>query len=345
MPRGAARKPPNNGAPEFQVLTQKDLQVLSGRTPPGTVFSGRTPSLAEALSRAEKVLAQVTDTPRIDAEILLAHFLELNRAQLLARLGESRDLTGFDALLDRRLSYEPIAYILGEWEFFSLRFFVEPPALVPRPETEHLVECVLESIGGRASRVLELGTGTGCVAAAIAHNAPECSVLATDIREERLALARRNVALHGLTGRIAFAVGDLFDAVPENAPPFDVVCSNPPYIEEDAWPELSPVIRLHEDPRALLAGHDGLAVIRRLVAGARRRLTPGGLLAFEIGMGQYRQVCGLLEENGYSEVAFRKDLAGIERVAIGRLPGGRVANCAARRVIGSRDIGTMSGLT
>jgi len=277
-------------------------------------------TLGERLAKAAQLFVLVTDTPRLDAEILLAHALGISRAQLLARLRDPCDAPGFDALLKRRLEHEPIAYILSEWEFFSLAFRVTPPLFVPRPETEHLVEVVLGFIGNVSARVLELGTGTGCVAVAIAHNAPKTHLVATDINPKALKLAAENAQRHGVADRIEFRSGDLFEALPEKPGPFDVVCCNPPYVEEPAWSELPPVIRLHEDTQALLAGPDGLDVVRRLVCEARLYLRPGGLLAFEVGMGQYGKVHQMLLDNGYERVGFRRDLAGIERIVQAHAP-------------------------
>jgi release factor glutamine methyltransferase len=262
----------------------------------------------------------MTDTPRIDAEILLAHALGIRRAALLARLNESPEVPGFESLVERRLNFEPVAYITGEWEFFSLAFKVHPPILVPRPETEHLVEAVLEFVGAAPARLLEIGAGTGCVILSVLHHAPHCVATATDVNPGALELAADNARRHHLEERITLAGGDLFAALPRDVEPFDVICSNPPYVEEGAWADLSPVIRLHEDPRALLAGKDGLDIVRRLAFEATAYLRPGGLLAFEIGMGQHKSVESILVENNYENVAFRKDLAGIERIALARKP-------------------------
>lgn len=278
------------------------------------------PTLAERLADAAKVLAPVTETPRLDAEILLAHTLGLSRAHLLARLREPAAGPEFEGLVAQRLRYEPIAYIVGKWEFFSLELEMEPPVLVPRPETEHLVEVVLEFVGERTARVLEIGTGTGCVAIAVAQNAAGCHLVATDISPAALELAMRNAVRHRLSGRIQFRKGDLFRALSREDGPFDVICCNPPYIEDGSWPELPPVIRLHEDPQALLAGKDGLGFIRRLAVETPLFLRPGGLLAFEIGMGQHEKVYTILAEYGYEDKVFRHDLAGIERVAAARRP-------------------------
>ena len=271
--------------------------------------------LARRLAQATECLAAVSDTPRLDAEILMAHSLQTSRAQLLARLREDVPAPGYEELVERRLAYEPIAYIVGTWEFYSLDFLIEPPVLVPRPETEHLVEVVLAFIGNGRARVLDVGTGSGCVAVALAKNAPSIRMVATDIDPHNLDLARRNAQRHRVADRIDFRCGDLFAALEEDEQTFDVICSNPPYVEESAWPQLSPVIRLYEDPRALLAGAEGLEIIRRLAEGARGRLAAGDLLAFEIGMGQIDAVRSILLSNAYEEIAFCPDLAGIPRVA------------------------------
>jgi release factor glutamine methyltransferase len=274
-------------------------------------------TIAERLSQAATKLASVTETPRLDAEILMAHALGVSRAVLLSRLQDPFPTNNsFETLVEGRLCYEPLAYILGEWEFFSLNFFVEAPLLVPRPETEHVVESVLKYIGNRRATVLEIGTGTGCIAVNIAYAAKNASVIATDIDPHALSVAQRNAKRHRVSGRVTFRQGDLFAALEPGEGPFDVVCSNPPYIEETAWPHLDPVIRLHEDPRALLGGKDGLDVIRKLTAEASAWLAPGGLLAFEIGMGQYETVRALLQHHHYEHIRFVHDLAGIERVAV-----------------------------
>lgn len=272
------------------------------------------PTLAWRLAEATRLLEPHSDSPRLDAELLLAHALGLSRSRMLAHLTERRDACGFDELVARRAAHEPVAYILGEWEFFSLPLYVEAPMLVPRPETEHLVEVVLEWIGDKPARVLDLCTGTGCVAVAIVHSAPQARVVATDINPAALALARRNAERLGVQDRVEFRLGDFLGALPEGTSPFDVVCSNPPYVEEAAWADLAPDIRQYEDPRALLAGADGLDAIRRIAGEACGFLAPHGRLAFEVGMGQYEDVAGILGRCGFQDIGFRLDLAGVRRI-------------------------------
>ncbi len=280
------------------------------------------PTVAETLQRAEQRLAAVSETPRLDAELLLMHALGRTRGGLLSRLSEAVETVEFEFLLARRAAGEPIAHILGTWEFFSLEIEVEPPVLVPRPETEHLVEAVIEFIGAGPARVLELCTGTGCVAVAIAKNAPGTRVLATDREPHYVELARRNVTRHGLGERVHVAAGDLFAAVPAGEPPFDVICANPPYVAAGDWAGLSETIRRYEDPGALISGEDGLDCVRRIVAGAGDHLGPGGLLAMEIGQGQAGAVRNIMEAAGYAKVRFGRDLAGIDRIACGVLAEG-----------------------
>lgn len=277
-------------------------------------------SLADELAVATAQLEPVSDSPRLDAEILLAHALGISRSSLLARLDDSPGVEGFSDLLRRRLSFEPIAYILGEWEFFSLSLEVCPPVLVPRPETEHLVERVLEFVHDTPAKIVEIGTGTGCVSIAIACNAPTVSIIATDIRSENLELTTRNAARHAVQHRIECRVGETFEPIRPDDGPIDVICSNPPYVEEGKWDTLSPIIRLHEDKAALLSGSDGLDMIRQLISKGRNHLRPGGLLAFEIGMGQYEQVRALLEEHNYADIDVTRDLAGIERIVSAEAP-------------------------
>jgi release factor glutamine methyltransferase len=291
-------------------------------------------TVRDRIDEAVQLLAGSSDTPRADAEFLMAHLLGVPRSRLAMYFGDVVEVPEYRIFVERRLACEPVPYILGEWEFFSVPIKTRAPVLVPRPETEHLVEVVLGWTAGAASRsgtrtntnehrhssggsprVLELCTGTGCVAIAIAKNLARASVVATDVASEALVLTGENVELHNLGARIALRRGDLFAALLPEDGPFDIICANPPYVEDDVFPGLSPSIRLYEDPRALLAGADGLDIIRRIIANAPAHLVPGGLLALEIGDSQYGSVASLLESTGFRDIAARNDLAGIRRIA------------------------------
>ncbi len=210
---------------------------------------------------------------------------------------------------------EPIQYITGEQEFYSLALRVTPAVLIPRPETEHLVESVLVELKTlRAPRILDVGTGSGAIAIALAQYLPEAHVTATDISTAALALAQENAARHQLTGRIQFAESDLLTALPEQT--FDAIVSNPPYVPEADRTALHPEVRDYEPATALFAGEDGLAIYHRLIPQARAALVFNGLLALEIGYGQRDAIGELLA--GWNVVRFIDDLQGIPRVALGR---------------------------
>jgi len=295
-------------------------------------------TVRDRVDEAARLLADTSDTPRADAEFLMAHLLGVPRSRLALHFGEVVDVPAYRVFVERRLACEPVPYILGEWEFFSLAMKTRTPVLVPRPETEHLVEVIVEwareharthtddrgrarpTADGRAPKVLDLCTGSGCVAIAIAKDLPGATIVATDISDDAIALAVENIAFHHLKSRIQIRRGDLFDALAPKDGPFDAICANPPYVEAGAFPGLSPSIRLYEDPRALVAGNDGLDVVRRIVAESPDRLVPGGLLAIEIGEAQYGAVSKLMERAGYRNIGVRNDLAGIQRIAYARRP-------------------------
>ena len=271
-------------------------------------------TVADMLAKSAALLTPVTETPRLEAEMLLAHALNMSRASLLARLQESVDAPDFKVLLTRRLAYEPLAYIFGEWEFFGLSMLVTPPLLTPRPETEHLVERALNFLARQeASAVLvDACCGTGAVGVAIAHNAPGHSFCASDLRWDAVVTTRQNAARHHVS--IECLQGDL---VAPFAPPVDCIVANPPYVPEGEWETLSPVITRHEDPSALLAGPDGLDCIRRLIPEAVHCLRPGGMLALEIGETQYDTVAALFTAHGFEDITCDRDLAGIKRIISG----------------------------
>lgn len=278
----------------------------------------RNSTIAACLMRTSDLLVPITDTPRFEAELLLAYTLGLSRAALLARLSEPVDMSCIEPLLARRLNHEPLAYIFGEWEFFGLPFFVEPPLLVPRPETEHLVETALKFVAAYAPalnspcHIADICCGTGCVAIVLGHYLKGHHLYACDIRADAVAMTQRNAVRHHVP--LHTVQGNLLDPFNALGDSFDVIISNPPYVPEGEWDDLSPVITKHEDPKALLAGSDGLDLIRHIIPEAWRRLRNGGLLALELGEGQGAAVAELLRKEGFDSIEMIRDLAGIERI-------------------------------
>jgi release factor glutamine methyltransferase len=259
----------------------------------------------------------------LDARVLARHVLGWDAARLLTDGTAPAPLnftTAYDALIDRRTAREPMAYILGMQEFWGLAFEVGPAVLIPRPETEVLVEAALSRIPEAGSfDVADVGTGSGCVAIAIARDRPRASLVAADIARDALEIAAANARRHGVADRITFACGDLL-ALPSLAQrTFDLIVSNPPYVAEDDRSTLQPEVRDYEPAAALFAGRDGLSIIRRLVAQSVARLRPGGFLMFEIGQGQDDAVRELISATpGLTMSGLKHDLQGIARTVIAR---------------------------
>lgn len=260
----------------------------------------------------------------IDARVLLGHVLGRDRAWLAAHAAETIPTAQADeflALAKRRRNGEPVAYLTGVREFWGLPIAVSPAVLIPRPETETLVELALAWLPAeRETRVLDLGTGSGAIALAIAHERPRALVLATDISEAALAFARDNAQRLRLSN-IEFMRSDWFAAVPLQfrGVPFDLIVSNPPYVEAGDGHLVTGDLR-HEPAIALSPGDDGLLAIRRIVAGAQERLVAGGGLIVEHGYDQAEVVRALFAEAGFTDVVGARDLAGVLRVVGGRAP-------------------------
>ena len=252
----------------------------------------------------------------LENRILLCHALDISRVGLITQ--SERELTADEAqrlagLVQRRLDGEPIAYIVGQREFFGLPFQVSPAVLIPRPDTELIVELALERLAPRA-RLLDMGTGSGAIAVAVAHTRPDAQVTALDVSENALAVARANADANG--ARVRFLRSDWFAALGDEEV-FDVVASNPPYIAlGDA--HLAQGDLRFEPVDALTDHADGLSDLRTIIAGAARHLAPGGWLLLEHGYDQAAAVRALLAEAGYLEAQSWRDLAGIERVSGGR---------------------------
>jgi release factor glutamine methyltransferase len=273
----------------------------------------RTPlartSVRDALDSALIALtASGCETPRLDAELLLAHALGVDRAALIADPDRGLDpdqARAFQDFARRRSRREPVAYIVGAKGFRYLDLLVDPRVLVPRPETEHVVEAALGL--PRGARVVDVGTGSGAIALALKQERPDLEVIATDVSADALAVARANT--HALGLDVELREGDLLAGVEEA----DAVVSNPPYVEDGAR---VPAELGHEPRLALLAGPDGLDVIRRLVPAAA--VAGARFVALEVGEGQAPAVAALLREGGFGETNAVADLAGIDRVVVGR---------------------------
>ncbi len=268
-----------------------------------------------------------SDTPRLEAEILLAHARNCPRIQLYVHYNEvlsDAERATMRDLVKRRAQAEPVAYLVGHREFFGLDFRVTPDVLVPRPETETLVlELIAASKALQRPRFLDLCTGSGCVAVAAAVNLPVAIVTATDISPTALEIARVNADRHDVLNRIRFLEGDLFAALPDGER-FDVIASNPPYVADAEMQTLPADVRLHEPHLALRAGPQGLDVISRLIAGAKQYLAPNGVLLIEFSPEQATAIAELIERTGaFDAPRLIKDASGRQRVLAARLAPGR----------------------
>lgn len=275
-------------------------------------------SIETILARAEAALAAGSDTPRLDAELLLAKVLERPRSHFRAwpeNPVEPEALARFDELLSRRVAGEPVAYLLGERAFWTLDLDVTSDTLIPRPDTERLVEAAIERIPSDSPcRVLDLGTGSGALALAIAHERPFADVVAVDKSAAALDVARRN-AIRNNISNVSFIQSDWWQELAGET--FDIVASNPPYIRTGD-PHLAAGDVRFEPRSALVAGEDGLDAIRAILAGIRSHLRPGGWLLFEHGHDQGDAISAMLASEGFENIRCLKDLGGNDRVSIGQ---------------------------
>jgi len=258
---------------------------------------------------------------RRDAETLLLHLIQRDRAFLAANPLSELSAEGavrYYALIERRLGGEPIQYITGETEFYGLPFHVDRNVLIPRPETEHLVEKVISLAANfEKPRIVDVGTGSGAIAIALAHKLPAAQLTAIDVSPTALTIARPNAKRNHVADRVRFLEGDLLAPVAGEL--FDFVVSNPPYVAENDRASLSVEVRDHEPAIALFAG-SGLEIYRRLIPAAHAVLISGGFLALEIGYGQDSAIAALLADSNFEQIEFTADLQGIPRVASGRRP-------------------------
>ncbi|HMI83566.1 MAG TPA: peptide chain release factor N(5)-glutamine methyltransferase [Polyangiaceae bacterium] len=263
------------------------------------------------------------ESPRFEAELLLAHALKIDRMRIIiepARALDDGELARYRDLIRRRRAGEPVAYIRGEKEFYGRVFHIDQRVLVPRPDTEILVDTALRrttasSMGGR---YLDLCTGSGCVAVSLAKERPTCKVFAVDLSLEALAVAEDNAIRLGAIFPMVFLHGDLYEPLEAFAGlRFELITANPPYIADADFATLPADVRGFEPRIALTGGPDGLAVMSRVVSGARAKLRPGGVLAVEMGAGQSEGVRALFAKAGFSEIAVDNDYGGHERVVSG----------------------------
>jgi release factor glutamine methyltransferase len=279
-------------------------------------------TLKEALATGMRILRDADiETPAADAGVLLCHAAGCDRAYLYAHAGqqlESAARERYEAYLHQRAGGMPVQYITGHCGFLSLDFEVGPEALVPRPETELLVETAagMLAASGRSSTVLDVGTGSGCIAVCMAYLLKDCRVAAVDVSGAALALARRNAARNGVSDRIEFINCDLFGGLSGRR--FDAILSNPPYIRSGDILKLQREVRDFEPHEALDGGPDGLAFYRRIIGESPGHLNRQGLLAFEVGRDQAAAVAELMRRC-YTDIGIFRDLAGIDRVVVGKL--------------------------
>jgi release factor glutamine methyltransferase len=287
---------------------------------PAPQFSSATvgATLRDAVQKLER--ANVPSAP-LAAELLLMHALNRNRTFLYAHPGAEVDpaqLEAFDSLLNKRVAGTPTQYLTGHQEFWGMDFEVTPDVLIPRPETEHLIEVATARIGefrrNNPLRIADVGTGSGCIAVALAKEFPYANIFATDISLAALKVATRNAARNNLSNRITFTECNLLEGIPQ-LPQLSVIVSNPPYVARKDSASLPIDVREHEPEIALFAGEDGMEIYPRLIAQAKTHLAEGGLLVLELGLGLFEPVSDLLEaRSGWTRVSATQDLAGIVRV-------------------------------
>ncbi len=283
-------------------------------------INGNDVTIGEALLSATKYLSENKSilSPRLDSEILLSFILSCSRIDLVLKSKSVLKKThraSFDALIKRRYQNEPIGYLTNQKEFMSLDFFVKPGILIPRPETELLVEYVIDACKTHsAPKILDLCTGSGVIAISIAHYLKYASVTAVDKYDTCLKVAQKNVSMYHVTERVNLVLADVFDLLPFDGQ-FDCIVSNPPYIEESVLSSLPDDVKNYEPKYALDGGKDGLCFYRRITELAIEHLSSGGHLVFEIGFNQGVAVSEIIQNtNQFSDIEIKKDYAGLDRM-------------------------------
>ena len=293
------------------------------------------PQLRDLLSHGvQRLVAAGIQSARLDAEVLLGHVLALTREQLIAGLAlplRTEQVRRYETLLTRRLQREPVAYITERQEFWSLNFLVTPAVLIPRPETERLIEVSLmlasDLCSDKPLSVIDIGTGSGAIAVSLAKELVAARIWATDISPAALAIAHNNASLNGVADRITFLCSDLLMSLPAGTGPMDLMVSNPPYIRRDQYPTLEPEVGQWEPRAALDGGADGLDFYRRIAAQAVPFLAPNGVVVLEIGAEMGREVAALFNDTScYSDVAIFQDYAGRDRVVVAKTAAQRASS-------------------
>lgn len=258
------------------------------------------------------------ESARLNAELLIGHALGLKRMQLYLQFERpltETELEKIRPLVKRRGNREPLQYIMGEAEFSGLKLKVDARALIPRPETERLIELLQDRLEAPPARILDLGTGSGAIALALAKIYPESAVTAVDISEPALALARENAETAGLAGRVTLVISDWFSMLPKDRR-FQLIVANPPYLSDAEAGAAQPEVKEFEPAVALSAGPNSATALERIMAGARDYLEPGGVLACETGIAQHPQLLALATDAGYLRVESLRDLTGRNRYVL-----------------------------
>ncbi len=276
------------------------------------------PTLAGLRKQLIGELIDYFETARLDVDLLLQYALDITDVQLITQGAmqlTNQQINTILALVKRRQQGEPIAYIIGKKPFMGLDFYVDKSVLIPRPDTEILVECILDQINGRTLLGADIGTGSGAIAVALLYYAAQLNMLASDISAPALLCAEKNAQLHGVAERINLLQSDLFNHYPEVQ--FDFIVSNPPYIDKAEMKMLDKSVLNYEPRNALAGGVDGLDYYRQISAAAHGYLKKGGLLYYEIGYNQRNDVIEILEQNGFRDIKWLNDLAAKNRVVYG----------------------------
>jgi len=271
-------------------------------------------TIGKLLNWARDILTEADiENPGLNAELITSHVLNLKRLDLYLKSGESVELSQknlIHEMLDRRCKEEPLQYILGETEFYGYKFFVDPSVLIPRPETEYLVEKVITS-SRQAKSILEIGTGSGCISISLIKNLTQATVTATDLYSEALEMAKRNAELNNVSVR--FLCSDIYSQVTGK---YDVIVSNPPYIRETDYRNLPAEIKKYEPGTALLANEDGLFFYRKILEKAGKYLNKNGKIYLEIGHDQADKIKLIAEKNDFRNIELIQDLNGFDRIMI-----------------------------